>query len=259
MLNRILFLLGQLGFNPLQFKHFLRNTGWYRKDLRQLRKQLGDNPDFPITRLIPILGERNNASGLVSGHYFHQDMLVASRIYKNNPARHVDIGSRTDGFVAHVAVFREIEVFDIRPPRNEVENVTFRVADLMQLDEKYIGYTDSLSTLHAIEHFGLGRYGDPIDANGHLKALDNMYRILKPGGTFYFSTPIGPQRIEFNAHRVFSVKYLLDLFRDRYEIRHFSYVDDRGDLHKHVALTDQLIATDCGCRYGCGIFEMTKK
>ena len=69
--------------------------------------------------------------------------------------------------------------------------------------------TDSLSCLHALEHFGLGRYGDPVDYDGYLKGFDNLYRILKPGGRLYFSVPMGPQRIEFDAHRVFSMAYLL--------------------------------------------------
>jgi len=60
------------------------------------------------------LDDRFDQSGTASGHYFHQDLLVASRIFINNPEKHVDIGSRIDGFVAHVASFREIEVFDIR-------------------------------------------------------------------------------------------------------------------------------------------------
>lgn len=29
--------------------------------------------------------------------------------------------------------------------------------------------TDSLSCLHTLEHFGLGRHGDPIDPEGHIK------------------------------------------------------------------------------------------
>ena len=41
--------------------------------------------------------------------------------------------------------------------------------------------SDSISCLHAIEHFGLGRYGDPVDVLGHVKALDNIRKALTPG------------------------------------------------------------------------------
>jgi SAM-dependent methyltransferase len=141
---------------------------------------------------------------------------------------------------------------------SKVRNILFKQADLMSPPPEMTGYTDSLSCLHAIEHFGLGRYGDPIDFEGHLKGLNSLYIILKPGGTLYLSCPIGPQRIEFNAHRVFAVKYLLSLFEGKFNLRNFSYVDDRGDLHENVAMTADMLDANFGCRYGCGIFELVK-
>jgi len=117
---------------------------------------------------------------------------------------------------------------------------------------------DSLSCLHALEHFGLGRYGDPLDYEGHLRGLENLYRILRPGGKLYLSVPIGPQRIEFNAHRVFSVVHLLSCLQNDYHIDHFSYVDDRGVLHENVPLVEEDINNNYGCNYGCGIIEATK-
>jgi hypothetical protein len=128
----------------------------------------------------------------------------------------------------------------------------------MKPDSALGQYTDSISCLHAIEHFGLGRYNDSIDADGHIKGLDTIYHTLKQGGKFYFSTPIGPQRIEFNAHRVFSVQYLLDLFKGKYLIDSFSFIDDSGDLHKDIELTKDLIDSNCDCTYGCGVFELSK-
>jgi SAM-dependent methyltransferase len=194
----------------------------------------------------------------MSGAYFHQDLLVARRIFENRPKRHVDIGSRIDGFVAHVASFREIEVFDIRRPEGHVKNIVFRQADLMRLPETMSAYCDSVSSLHAIEHFGLGRYGDPIDYFGHLKAIENVRRMLSPEGRFYFSVPIGPQRIEFNAHRVFGLSYLSRIMQGRFRIVNFSFVDDGGDLHENVPLSAEVANSDAGCTYGCGIFELLK-
>ena len=117
---------------------------------------------------------------------------------------------------------------------------------------------DSLSCLHTIEHFGLGRYGDPINYDGYILGLNNLHRALKKGGKLYFSVPIGPQRIEFNAHRVFSVSYLLECFDGKFSIDHFSFVDDRGDLHENAMLTEKDAQRNFGCNHGCGIFEMTK-
>ena len=85
-----------------------------------------------------------------------------------------------------------------------------------------------------------------------------MHKVLKKGGKFYFSTPIGPQRIEFNAHRVFSLEYLLKIFKPNYTVDFFSYVDDDGDLHENLEFSDEKIKSNFGCRFGFGIFEMTK-
>ena len=74
----------------------------------------------------------------------------------------------------------------------------------------------------------------------------------------YFSVPIGPQRTEFNAHRVFSLKYLMELFSEKYLIKSFSYVDDNGNLNEDVHISHEDMTNNFGCQYGCGIFEMTK-
>jgi len=233
-------------------------AGFYLDYLRLKRQAGASGLSFPFGRFYPCLDDRDTDSGAASGHYFHQDLLVAGRIFENKPERHVDIGSRIDGFVAHVAVFREIEVFDIRPLNISIPNIVFKQADIMATDFDIQDYCDSISSLHAIEHFGLGRYGDKLDYHGHLKGLNNIYNMLKEGGKFYFSVPIGPQRIEFNAHRVFSVHYLIELIQDKYRIDSFSYIDDKGDLFKDVPLSPHDIENDYACNYGCGIFEMTK-
>lgn len=240
--------------------HFLRRAyhQWFKHDLQKIKEQLDGDADFPISRLKPIYKERSDSGGTLSGHYFHQDLLVARRIHANQPEKHVDVGSRTDGFVAHLAVFREVEIFDIRSNQSKVKNITSVQADFMQLSEHLYDYTDSISSLHAIEHFGLGRYGDTIDAYGHLKGLDSLRKALKPGGKFYFSAPMGPQRIEFNAHRIFSLSYLLSVFSKHYQLDQFSYVDDAGDLHENTPLSDEKISNNYGCDHGCAILEMTK-
>ncbi|MBN1182987.1 MAG: DUF268 domain-containing protein [Bacteroidales bacterium] len=237
----------------------INNKLQFRKDLKLFKLGLEDNKDFAITKLYPILNEKRTPSGSLPKHYFHQDLHVAGRIFENNPDKHVDIGSRIDGFVTHVASFREIEVFDIRALDHKIKNIKFTRVDFSTSNLGIENYCDSISSLHAIEHFGLGRYGDTIDVNGHLKGMDNIYKVLKPGGIFYFSVPIGPQRVEFNAHRVFSVKYLLSLFEKKYTIEHFSYESDDRKFYKDAELTEMNIIQNFGCHFGCGIFELRKR
>ena len=111
-----------LGFNLRQKLSVMRGLRWYFSDLLKIRKQLKQQSDFQISSLYPILSDKFDQAGVMKGHYFHQDLLVAKKIYQNAPKKHVDIGSRIDGFVAHVAIFREIEIFDIRNMESNVEN-----------------------------------------------------------------------------------------------------------------------------------------
>jgi hypothetical protein len=258
-LIKIDFWLKLIGFSPYKFIRFFGGLWFYFRDFLLLKKQLRSGSDFAIGKLYPVLDERYSESGEMKGHYFHQDLLVARRIFETNPARHIDIGSRIDGFVAHVAAFRGIEVFDIRPQKSMVRNIIFRQADLMKLPDDMKECCDSISSLHAIEHFGLGRYGDQIDRYGHIKAIENISSMLRPGGKFYFSVPIGRQRIEFNAHRVFGIRYLLDLLTVNYDLVKFHYVNDAGNLIENATLSEESVSVDFGCKYGCGIFELVKK
>ena len=231
----------------------LRNYCEIRKQARQYGMV------FPFDKFYPCIEDKDQKSGTASGHYFHQDLLVANKIFINKPGKHVDIGSRIDGFVAHVASFRDIEVFDIRDMTEQIKNIHFKRLDIMDGNAVSHDYCDSISCLHALEHFGLGRYGDRVDYNGHLLGWENIYKMLKKGGKCYFSVPIGKQRIEFNAHRVFSVEYLVNvMIGSLYKIDSFSYVDDKGDLVRDAILDEGSVKNSFSLNYGCGIFELSK-
>lgn len=253
------FPIAYIWMNPAKLLRFITSIPRLYKDYIKLKKQLNHNKDFKVERFFLIADDKYDNSGSANGHYFHQDLLVAQKIFEAKPEKHVDIWSRVDWFIAHVASFRKIEIFDIRPLHDkQIHNIHFTQCDLMGDCSHLKDATSSISCLHTIEHFGLGRYGDNIDSNWHLKWLDNLFHILKQWWKFYFSTPIWPQRIEFNAHRVFSLQYLLSLFSWKYDIKSFSYVDDAWDLHKNIELTKELIENNCNCIYGCGIFELIK-
>lgn len=201
-------LSSQFGLDPQRFLRSLRGLPVFLRDWAVFRK------NYPgKMKLMPCLHDRYEEGGATKSEYFWQDLLVARAIHAAKPVRHVDIGSRVDGFVAHVASFRDCEVFDVRPISTAVPGVVFRQADLMNPASLPIiageGYCDSLSCLHAIEHFGLGRYGDPVNPLGYQRGIANMAQLLQLGGTFYLSTPIGQERVEFNANWVFDPRSIV--------------------------------------------------
>lgn len=216
----------------------------YRSDREKFIKLGGE-----ISHRYPIWADYRKQAGSSGGDYFHQDLLVASFIYENKPQKHIDVGSRIDGFVAHVAAFRKIQVLDIRPlsPLGH-SNIEFIQADLMK-DDNCLPRADSVSCLHAIEHFGLGRYGDPVDPFGHQKGFLNLVSMLEDGGTLYISFPIGRKNeVHFNAHRVFHPSDILSWRASKQlHLVRFDYVDDAGNLHQNIDLTDKEIHVNLGC------------
>jgi len=117
-----------------------------------------------------------------------------------------------------------------------VEGMTTVSGDLLRLPLRSDSVS-SLSCLHAAEHAGLGRYGDPLDPAGTRKAAAELSRVLAPGGSLFFAVPVGRQRVAFNAHRIHSPATIIDYFGGL-ELVEFSGVGDdrrfreRIDLHE---------------------------
>lgn len=118
-----------------------------------------------IARFYMILNDYADTGGAARGIHFRQDLLVAMLIKERESSRHDDVTSEIDESVAHVASFNDIAVIDVRPPEEcDDESIVFRQAALVF--PQSLGETDSLSCLHAIKHFGLGRYTDPLNVDG---------------------------------------------------------------------------------------------
>jgi len=196
----------QLGIDVRRFFRALYRFPRFVRDAFEFKSKF--NGRFSLS---PCLHDRDEEGGATKSDYFWQDLLIARMVFDAKPKKHVDVGSRVDGFVAHIASFREIEVLDVRPTTTAVPGVTFRQADLMTRMEDMVECCDSLTCLHALEHFGLGRYGDPLDAEGFKRGIANLASLLRDKGTLYLSVPIGVERIEFNAHRVFDPRTIIDV------------------------------------------------
>jgi hypothetical protein len=200
----------QIGIDLRKLLYAPIGAAAYVADLIRFRKQYRG-----AIRYMPCWHDRREQAGAARDEYFWQDLLVARMIHAARPRRHVDVGSRIDGFVAHVASFRSIEVMDIRPLEVDIPGVVFRQADLMSDGNVPYELTDSLSCLHAIEHFGLGRYGDPLIPEGLHRGLDGLVRLLEDGGKLYLSCPCGEDEVYFNAHRAVKPRTLVELAHSR--------------------------------------------
>lgn len=214
-----------------------------------------------IARLEPILTDDtpNSQAGTFTGHYFHQDLVVANYIFKRRPALHVDIGSRVDGFISHLLAFEQQTLFgDIRPIESSHASLETFVIDLAKpLPEMLSGKFNSVSSLHAVEHIGLGRYGDNINPEGHIKAITNLKDMLTPYGFLYLSFPTGPSRVEFNSQRVLSIEESLNLFSLVGLIpKELRIVDDKGLLIPTTYCRKNSWGMDLKLYAGCAIWTL---
>lgn len=186
----------------------------------------------------------------VDPHYFYQAAWLARRLRQETPTLHVDVGSSAMMINILSAWVKTIFV-DYRPLRAKLSNVQSIGGDVLRLPFGNAA-ASSVSCLHVIEHIGLGRYGDPLDAQGSIKAAAELSRVLKAGGRLYISTPVGRERVCFNAHRVFDPQRLADLFPGLFLVE-FSFVDDAGCFHENAQP-----ASAQRNEYGCGMYVFGK-
>jgi SAM-dependent methyltransferase len=183
-------------------------------------------------------------------HYFYQGAWLARRLSHVKPALHVDVGSSVS-VVSVLSAGVPMLFLDYRPlavKLSGLQSVAGNATRLPFPDDSIF----SLSSLHVIEHVGLGRYGDPLDSDGSRRAAIELQRVLRPGGRLFLSVPVGRERVCFNAHRVHApgtIRSYLPALR----LESFSLIDDTGRFTEQVPLeaADRL-------EYGCGLFEFVK-
>ena len=183
-------------------------------------------------------------------HYIYHPAWAARILAKTRPEYHLDFSSILS-FSSIVSAFIPIKFYDYRVVNLQLSNWESGFADLNKLPFE----TDSqpsISCMHTVEHIGLGRYGDAIDAEGDLKAINELKRIVQPGGDLLFVTPVGRSRIEYNAHRIFSYEQVVDYFAPL-RLMEFSLVPDGGGLIENAS--KDLVHQQ---EYGCGCFWFKK-
>jgi len=220
------------------------------RDLKEYKGRNGSDNQTNVLDWYPCLHDRT-ATHHIDSHYFYQDIWAFKKVQHSGTVGHVDVGSR-DIYVGMLTTATRVTFVDIRPLNIQgLDNYLYVEGSILSLPFSD-GSVNSLSCLHVAEHIGLGRYGDPIDPAGTMKACSELARILAPGGNLYFSVPIGRARVCFNAHRVFNASQILNYFSSLY-LKEFSGVNDRGqfEIDRSLGSLDQE-------DYGLGLFWFTK-
>ena len=183
-------------------------------------------------------------------HYVYHTSWATRKIKEINPSMHTDISSSLY-FSGIVSAFIPIDFYDYRPAELNLSNLTCKHADLIELPfpDKSV---NSLSCMHTVEHIGLGRYGDKIDPDGDLKAINELIRVTAVGGSILFVVPVGKPKIEFNAHRIYSYEQIEEYFKGLI-LKEFTLITDKGD---YIENSDKNLVKEL--KYGCGCFWFIK-
>ncbi|RLB88401.1 MAG: hypothetical protein DRH26_13645 [Deltaproteobacteria bacterium] len=206
---------------------------------------------YPV-KMMPILFEKTSFSSF-DPHYTYQAYWAASWIDKlrtKDTQPHIDISSNIS-FVAQLCAANDVIQVEYRPAKLSLPSYKKVSGDILKLpfsNESIL----SVSCLHVIEHIGLGRYGDSINANGCWKALSELERIIAPGGRLYLSVPIGKPAVFFNGCYIFRAMDIVMAFAGL-ALVDFSYVNDDAVLIESGKIEDT-----SGLEYGLGLFVFQK-
>jgi len=194
----------------------------------------------------PCLGDKTQYVSY-EPHYVYHCAWACRVLRATRPSLHIDISSSIY-FVSMASAFLDIKHFDYRPPKIRLSGLDIGQADLLHLP--FLDNSiSSISCLHVLEHIGLGRYGDKIDANGDSAAARELDRVLAKDGQLLVAVPVGRPRVNFNAHRVYAFQEVRDLFSDL-ELRECVLIPDQpedGWIPEPVPSVAESQEWGCGC------------
>jgi len=160
------------------------------------------------------------------------------------PSRILDIGCRYSLLPIQLASLgHKVYGIDIYPYKRRHPNFHFFRKDLRQSPFKS-NFFDVVVSLSTIEHIGLGFYKERKDQEGDIKAVNEVRRILKPGGAFLLTLPFG-KHVNSNWYRVYDKKRILKLlsFFEPSVIRVFAERDGSW-LPVQISQAEKIDSTD---------------
>jgi hypothetical protein len=95
---------------------------------------------------------------------------------------------------------KDICVVDYNAPICDLDNIRVVTHDELKSAPIKFDYAFSFSTF---EHDGLGRYGDPIDPWGDIKAMQCAKTVMTDKGVLFLGVPLGQDALVWNAHRIY--------------------------------------------------------
>jgi ubiquinone/menaquinone biosynthesis C-methylase UbiE len=175
--------------------------------------------------------------------------FASSHIFKLKPHNILDVGSYRQWVLGLLSSYT-VTVLDIRESKLTLENQNTIICDAKNIELPDNSF-DVVTSLSTVEHFGLGRYGDELDLLADRKGINEMIRVLKPGGHLIFTTTITRNQpsIVFNKHRIYSYEMIRSLAGDLVcqEEKFYNREKERFCSLEEITATPKRWDVYCGC------------
>jgi SAM-dependent methyltransferase len=206
-------------------------TAKQRGILEKFRKEL---PSFDF---VEEFADRSSASSHGTSPELIQFWHASTEVSNIGAKTILDIGSHLS-WLTGVGAGIKLKTVDVREKTLKLPTEEFFIGTAENLPFKDSS-ENCITSLCALEHFGLGSYGDPIGIDADLRAIAEVKRVLNKGGSYIFSTTItGRKRpyIVFNTRRVYTVDFLHEVLRKDFELveERFFSMKERALIKKNA-------------------------
>lgn len=150
--------------------------------------------------------------------YFAQKPLAATDRYIEYPfvlknisgIRVLDVGCAGSMFPLLLQAL-DFDTYGIDIREYSLPTFNFVQGDISKTNFKDY-FFDTVVAVSTIEHIGLsGRYGIKENVEADIKAVEEIYRILRPNGVFLMTVPFGEFYQIEKHHRIYNIESLNDL------------------------------------------------
>jgi len=201
--------------------------------------------------------EEQNSLAIVDR--FYEWAFAIEKLSYTNYGTVLDVGSALTALpsllaaIGHDVTSVDIQKWQMPWPKVKIYNLDL-LHDKMPTTEVF----DYVTCISAIEHFGLGRYGDTIDKDGDFNGIKIISDILKDKGTLILSVPVGKPVIVYPAHRIYGPKRIEKMIKG-FNVKDKRFFNRREDVpralfecsEEEAFRADSYMSTKPGYSIGC--------
>jgi len=215
----------------------------YYFDDRNTSKEYNWNDEFISNWVDNFTPEniKNNKQGWEPYYGTSKFILEAIEKYNITNMKVAVVGTLEPWIEAILLNFNNtVSTIEYNIPKNDIKNYKLDLINYNDFKNTKNLY-DCIITFSSIEHSGLGRYGDPLNPEGDIIAMNDIYNNLKKNGLVIWGAPVGEDKLFWNAHRIYG-KIRLELIFDNFnDIEWLGYDKETLLNSKHFEIIQPVV------------------